>query len=156
MRYPDRIAVARMQPWMNGSTVTINQRKQVKAFQSGSANGSQESRYKTVNIYSFSHASWRAIAKRLDQYISTGRVNDYYETVFADMVATGNLSLRTVSFDNKPWYEIDTLADLAEAEKLFSANTSETTRRDTIMPQTFGIPKPLFQRARTGTRHEAI
>ena len=35
MCYPDRIAVARMQPWMNGSTVTVNTSRQVKRFQSG-------------------------------------------------------------------------------------------------------------------------
>ncbi|NOY60472.1 MAG: phosphocholine cytidylyltransferase family protein [Calditrichaeota bacterium] len=119
MCYPDRIAVARMQPWMNGSTVTINQSKQVKTFQSGTADLSNEIRYKTVNIYSFSRSSWFAIAKRLDQYISAGRVHDYYETVLADLVADGGLSLQRVSFDSKPWYEIDTLKDLAKAEKLF-------------------------------------
>ncbi len=149
MRYSDRIAVARMQTWMNGSTVTVNQRKQVKAFQSGTTAFSDEITYKTVNIYSFSRSSWRTIAKRLDQYISTGRVHDYYETVIADMVATGNLSLRTVDFDNKPWYEIDTIADLAEAEKLFSADTAEAIRRDTITPQTVGISRKLFQHTRS-------
>ncbi len=149
MRYPDRIAVARMQPWMNGSTVTVNQFKQVKAFQSGTASLSNELRYKTVNIYSFSRSPWLAIAKRLDQYISAGRVHDYYETVFADMVADGGLSLQTVSFDSKPWYEIDTLADLAEAEKLFSADPYTTTVRDNITPQTFRISRKLFQRTRS-------
>ena len=149
MCYPDRIAVARMQPWMNGSTVTVNQFKQVKAFQSGTASLSNEIRYKTVNIYSFSRSSWRAIAKRLDQHISAGRVHDYYETVFADMAADGGLSLQTVSFDSKPWYEIDTIADLAAAEKLFSTDGSETTIRDNITPQTFGISRPLFQPTRS-------
>ncbi len=149
MRYPDRIAVARMQPWMNGSTVTIDKFKQVNAFQSAAAGLSDETRYKTVNIYSFSKFQWLAIAKRLDQYISAGRVHDYYETVFADMVANGALSLQAVSFDGKPWYEIDTITDLAEAEKLFSADTYETTIRDNITPSTFGISKPLFQQARS-------
>jgi len=32
MRYPDRIALAKMQPWMNGTYVTINEAKQVEAF----------------------------------------------------------------------------------------------------------------------------
>ncbi|MCP4660324.1 MAG: phosphocholine cytidylyltransferase family protein [bacterium] len=143
MRYPDRIAVARMQPWMNGSTVTVNQFKQVKAFQSGTVGLSNEIRYKTVNIYSFSRSSWRAIAEGLDQHISAGRVHDYYETVLADMATDGSLSLQTVSFDGKPWYEIDTIADLSEAEKLFSADTYGTTIRDNITPQT------LFQQTRS-------
>ena len=63
------------------------------------------------------------IIKKLDKRISDGKVNDYYETVFAEMVADGSLSLEMVSFDGKPWYEIDTIEDLAEAEKLLLPDT---------------------------------
>jgi len=126
MRCPGRVAVACMQPWMNGSTVTADQSHHVKKFQNGIAGTFDEIRYKTVNIYSFSLSSWHGIIERLDRYISAGRVNNYYETVFAEMVADGSLSLKTVSFDGKPWYEIDTVEDLAEAEKLFSADTYKT------------------------------
>jgi NDP-sugar pyrophosphorylase family protein len=35
------------------------------------------------------------------------------------MVADGSLSFNASSFDNKPWYEIDTIDDLRQAEKLF-------------------------------------
>ena len=129
MRYPDRIAIARMQAWMNGSTVTINHSRQVERFQIGITGPLDEIRYKTVNIYSFSLSAWHAIVERLDEHISDGRVNCYYETAFAEMVADGSLCLQTVSFDASPWYEIDTLADLAEAEKLFPAD-----KRETIIP----------------------
>ena len=37
------------------------------------------------------------------------------------MVGDGSLSLQAISFDNRPWYEIDTLGDLTEAAKLFPA-----------------------------------
>ncbi|MBI9048793.1 MAG: phosphocholine cytidylyltransferase family protein [Anaerolineaceae bacterium] len=117
MCYPDRIAVARMQPWMNGSTVTLNKFRVVKGFQSKITELSDEIKYKTVNIYSFSLASWKRVSDRLDQFISAGKVNGYYETVFSDMVADGNLSFQAVSFDGKSWYEIDTPGDLAMAEK---------------------------------------
>ena len=120
MLYPDRIAVAPMLPWMNGSTVTVNQFQYVTKFHNG-VGSLDEIRYKTVNIYSLSLSSWHGISKRLDQYISDGMVNDYYEAVFAAMVTDGSLSFQAVSFDNKPWYEIDTIADLAEAEKSFPA-----------------------------------
>ncbi|MDR6223485.1 phosphocholine cytidylyltransferase family protein [Methanococcoides alaskense] len=116
---PDKIAVARMEPWLNGSTVTVNSSQNVKKFHTGIAEALDEIRYKTVNIYSFSLSSWHRITERLDKYISAGRVNDYYETVFAEMVADDSLALKTVSFDSKRWYEIDTIADLAKAEKLF-------------------------------------
>lgn len=146
MCYPNRIAVARMQPWMNGSTVTINQFKQVKAFQSNAVDHPNDVRYKTVNIYSFSRASWYEISERLDRHISTNRVHDYYETVLAAMVDDGSLSLQTVSFDSKPWYEIDTIEDLAEAENLFLTDPIETRLRDNITPQAFKISKRRVQR----------
>ena len=121
MLYPDRIAVARLQPNMNGSTVTANMFQQVTGFQIGADGPSNEVKYKTVNIYSFSLSSWNRIVERLDQHIKACDVNSYYETVFAELVAEGSLSLQAVSFDSKPWYEIDTIADLAEAEKLCTA-----------------------------------
>jgi len=122
MLYPDRIASAKMQPWMNGTCVTINKYQKVKAFLTGSADSFGEIKYKTVNIYSISRNSWHEIVKRLDKRISDGKVNDYYETIFAEMIADGSLSFENVSFDGKPWYEIDTVEDLEAAENLFFAD----------------------------------
>jgi len=145
MLLPDRIAVAKMQPWMNGTCVTIHHSGGVKAFIAGDIESYGEDKYKTVNIYSFSLNSWRGIVKRLNKQISDGKVNDYYETVFAFMVAADSLSLKEVSFDNKPWYEIDTLGDLDEAEKLFP---SPSTKHINTIPQ----PKPNdFQQQLTDT-----
>jgi len=130
---------------MNGSTVTVNQSQHVKKFQNGIAGTFDEIRYKTVNIYSFSLSSWHSIIERLDQYISAGRVNNYYETVFAEMVADGSLSLKIVSFDGKPWYEIDTVEDLAKAEKLFSADEYDTKIPSNVPRHASGILKPIFK-----------
>ena len=132
MLYPDRIAVAKVQPWMDGTCVTINKSQRVKAFWAGNAYSFGDIKYKTVNIYSISLASWRCIVKKLDQHISDGKVNDYYETVFAEMIADGSLSFKIVSFDGKPWYEIDTLEDLAEAERLFSSDNYTATKTITF------------------------
>ncbi len=137
MLYPDRIAVAKMQPWMNGTCVTINQSQHVKAFLAGNTYSFGEIKYKTVNIYSISLTSWHCIVKKLDQHISDGKVNDYYETVFADMLADGSLFFKSVSFDGKPWYEIDTIEDLAEAEKLFSSDNYATTKTVTLSQPNF-------------------
>jgi choline kinase len=133
MIFPDRIAVARMQPWMNGTTVSINQAQLVKSYQDGTITHLNEDRYKTVNIYSFSVPTWQSIVKKLNQHIAAGIVNSYYETVFSEMVADGSLSLKAVPFNNKLWYEIDTIEDLAEAEKLFSAEISKTGIPDNIV-----------------------
>ena len=137
MLYPDRIAVAKMQPWMDGTCVTINQSQEVKAFWAGNAYSFGAIKYKTVNIYSISLNSWHCIVKKLDQHISEGKVNDYYETVFAEMIADGSLFFKIVSFDGKPWYEIDTIEDLAEAEKLFSSDNYTPTEFVTLLHPDF-------------------
>jgi len=119
MIYPDRIAIAEMKPWLNGSTVTINASNMVDAFHSDAADGSDPTRYKTVNIYTLSLSSWHLVVEKLNQFIQSGRVNDYYEKVFRQLVVDKKLSLEAVFFDHKPWYEIDTAEDLASAERLF-------------------------------------
>ena len=122
MLVPDRIAVSHALPWMNGTTVTLDQQEQVAGFHAGGLLVANEIMYKTVNMYSFSALSWRKIARRLNEYISAGRVNEYYEVVFAELVAEGALSFEAAFFDNACWYEIDTLEDLYAAERLFPKN----------------------------------
>ena len=118
MLSPNKIAVSTILPWMNGTTITADEQQpsQVSAFNLGgySINGSN---FKTVNIYSFSPQSWSQVSKRLDSWISEGKVNDYYEAVFSEMVADGSLNFECVYFDTDFWYEIDTLEDLQECEK---------------------------------------
>ncbi len=116
MLYPDRIAVAGFQPWMDGTTVTINNRKEIGAFYFGT-HKHDAGHYKTVNIYSLSSSTWQLVRARLDTYISKNMVNCYYETIFADMVSEGCLSFRPVLFDVNCWHEIDTIADLRAAEQ---------------------------------------
>jgi len=127
MVFPDKMAVAEMQPWLDGTTVSVNKSNQVTQFQEGTNNAYSDVRHKTVNIYSFSLASWKGVVKRLNQYISEGSVNCYYETVFSEMVSDKSLKFEAVSFDHKPWYEIDNVHDLAEAEKLFPIKVKEQT-----------------------------
>jgi NDP-sugar pyrophosphorylase family protein len=121
MLYPDRIAVANMLSNLNGTCVILDKSKQVKAFIADNADSFGEKKYKTVNIYSISNSSWNKIVKRLDKHISDGKVNEYYEYLFAEMIVDGSLSFDSVSFDDKPWYEIDTPEDLQKAEELFSS-----------------------------------
>jgi NDP-sugar pyrophosphorylase family protein len=119
MLQPDRIAVSKRLPWMNGTTVTLNARQQLDAFCLTPVSCDEASHFKTVNIYSFSRNTWRSIWKRLDQHICAKRVNGYYESVFAEMVAEGSLTFSPVFFDADHWYEIDTLEDLSTAERMF-------------------------------------
>jgi choline kinase len=129
MVYPDRIALAELKPWMNGTCVTIDQSDIVDEFVTDDTEDCEGIKYKTVNIYSLSVSSWKKIIKRLDIQISAGNVNSYYETVFADMNADNSLTLKSVFFDSKPWYEIDTLEDLVQAEKIFHTHGLYTCKK---------------------------
>jgi choline kinase len=142
MLLPDKMAVARVQPWMMGSTVGLDSLQRITDFRVGHSEVPDDSRYKTVNIYSLSLPSWRRVAERLDRRISAGKVNDYYETVFAEMVADGSLSFEPVFFDDGRWYEIDTLADLHEAERLFPEHPDWTShRRDLAKSEIQALPR---------------
>ncbi|NOY16344.1 MAG: phosphocholine cytidylyltransferase family protein [Gammaproteobacteria bacterium] len=120
MLQADRMAVSSMLPWMNGTAVELGSQGQVTAFCKGGDIHGDARQYKTVNIYSISLDSWNRIEERLSRYVSAGRLGEYYEAVFAEMVADGTLSFDTVFFDADLWYEIDTRADLREAENLFA------------------------------------
>jgi choline kinase len=124
MLQPDRVAVSQILPWMNGTTVTLNKQQQLESFCLDTANRSGNNHYKTVNIYSFSLKTWRAIWERLDQHISASKVNGYYESVFAELAAEGKITLEPVFFAADRWYEIDTLEDLGVAEEIFPAPAS--------------------------------
>ncbi len=118
MLRPDSIAVSTIQPWMTGSTVELDQQRRVISMDVGADARRNNSSLKTVNIYSLSADTWRHVTERLDRHITAGNVGDYYETVFAELIDEGTLSLRPVLFDDEQWYEIDTLADLQEAERI--------------------------------------
>jgi choline kinase len=160
MLQPDRIAVSRLQPWMNGTTVTINGQQTVKAFQKD-VQKADNKHYKTVNIYSLSTQTWQQVRKRLDHHISKNMVNGYYETVFADMVTEGCLSFSPVFFDPDRWYEIDTIADLRAADLICSLycqpsvlkpNREVNDKRALDIPL---LPKRLsaLVRTKSGSRH---
>jgi choline kinase len=141
MLHPDRIAVSKLRPWMNGTTVTINSHQKVKAFHKD-IQKTDERQYKTVNIYSLSVPTWKLIRKRLDHHISNNMVNDYYETVFTDMVTEGCLSFTPVLFDADRWYEIDTIADLHAAALMCSLHHQTpalTPVHGVTQPDHFGL-----------------
>lgn len=129
MLKPDRVAVSRQLPWMNGTTVTFGGKQgDVSAFCLGEMSRPDATHYKTVNIYSFSRETWRVISERLDTYVAAKRTGDYYESVFAEMIADGSIRLKPVLFDADAWYEIDTLEDLAAAEEMFPRYSQELKR----------------------------
>jgi len=134
---PDRIAVSRILPWMNGTTIAMNSSGEVaffhktptvRALPKVRVGRMSDSAYKTVNICSLSRATWSRVLPRLEQAIADGRVNEYYEAVFSEMVDDGSLSFECVLFDQNQWYEVDTLEDLPGAERIGRRIGSRTTR----------------------------
>ena len=139
MLHPDRIALATRQPWMDGTTVTLDASGQVVAFQLGGGDTRNPLAYKTVNIHSLSLSTWRRMSRCLDAYVSSGRVNDYYEAVFSDMSVDGAFDARAVFFDDGNWYEIDTLEDLCAAERLFANSRRREAKKMHIAGETRGF-----------------
>ncbi len=120
MRTPDHVAVARFQAPMTGTTVSLDPSGRVVSFHVGADPRGGDLCYKTVNVYSLSLPVWQEVVRRLERRITAGHVNDYYEVVFAEMVADRALAFQAVHFDSGRWYEIDTIEDLCMAEQLFS------------------------------------
>ncbi len=120
MLQPDKMAISRVLPWMNGTTVELGLEGRVTAFRMGGELCNNARQYKSVNLYSLSLHSWNKIEERLGRYVSAGRLGEYYEAVFAEMAADGTLCFDAVFFDADRWYEIDTKADLRAAENLFT------------------------------------
>jgi hypothetical protein len=119
MLQPDKMAVSRILPWMKGTTVELGAERRVTAFRKSGYLPENAPQYKTVNVYSFSLNSWNRIEQRLSRYVSQRRLGEYYEVALAEMVADGALHLEAVFFNSDHWYEIDTVKDLKNAERMF-------------------------------------
>lgn len=140
MLVPDKIAISKMLPWMNGTTVTLDSTGQVTSFFDGSCI-KDDSHYKTVNIYSLSEPTWHRVLENMSQYIATDRLGEYYENVFSEMVSESSLSFESVFFDADRWYEIDNLPDLREADKMFASPSTgtQTGTRPSMKPLVLSI-----------------
>jgi len=132
MLQPDKMAISKILPWMKGTTVELGFERRVTAFHRDGDRCDDARQYKTVNLYSLSLNSWNKIEKRLHRYVSEGRLSEYYEVVFGEMIADGTLSFDAVFFDAKRWYEIDTMADLRAAEDQFDRLRSIASRSLTV------------------------
>ena len=132
MLQPDKMAISKILPWMKGTTVELGFERRVTAFRRDGDRCDDARQYKTVNLYSLSLNSWNKIEDRLHHYVSEGRLSEYYEVVFGEMIADGTLSFDAVFFDAKRWYEIDTMADLRAAEDQFDRLRSIASRSLTV------------------------
>jgi L-glutamine-phosphate cytidylyltransferase len=121
---PDRIAVSRQLPWMDGTTVTLDGDGQVTAFFPAppgvyGQHCTDPDHFMALNMYSLARDTWSEVCERLDRHVAAGQTGSFYESVFEEMVADGDLALSAVIFPADRWYEVDTPADLAAAELVF-------------------------------------
>ena len=121
---PDRIAVSRQLPWMNGSTVTLDASGIVSAYYPQPPgvydHCTDADHYMTVNINSLGRDTWREVGERLDRHVAAGHTGYFHDVVFDEMVADGSMAPLAVIFPTERWYEIDTPADRDAAELVFS------------------------------------
>jgi hypothetical protein len=121
---PDRIAVSRQLPWMNGSTVTLDARGVVSAYYPQPPgvydNCTDADHFMTVNITSLGRDTWREVGERLDRHVAAGHTGCFHDIVFDEMIADGSMAPAAVIFPTERWYEIDTPADRDAAELVFS------------------------------------
>jgi choline kinase len=113
--------VDRFQPFMNGTVIMargdraeamVLKRDQAEGFDFGSA-------LKTVNIYKFCYdAMTEVLMPALGESIAQGLTGDYYEGAIAQAVADGRIRLNVLRTGPRVWAEIDTVEDLADAERL--------------------------------------
>lgn len=121
MLAPDRIAVSELADWMNGTRVLAGAGPRIEKFLFPPHTGSGK-QLKTVNIYSLSRGSWERVSGVLERYVSEGRNDVFYEHAFAELVEEGWIAFDMVPFPQSRWYEVDTRADLDEAERLVATS----------------------------------
>lgn len=119
---PTVAAVARYQPWMDGTVTTIDAAGYISRFlPKGAYDPAATGYYKTVNLYRLGQAFCAdLLAPALRAHIEQAGPQVYYEEVLGRLVAQGRARIRALIVDGLPWYEIDTAADLQAAEALFA------------------------------------
>lgn len=111
---PDRIAVAPLRPGMIGTRAALD---------GGAVVGLGPDRgYKTVNAASFSSTWWhRWFRPSLDRMIDAGGTGEFYEVAMGLALRAGAPPLEAVMAGDGDWFEIDSAADLAAANKHFAS-----------------------------------
>lgn len=114
---PCAASVSPLRDWMNGTVVTIDERRDVDAMYLKNDSRPDREAFKTVNMYSFDLKSWQNVVwPELDRAVRAGDRSSYYEKIFANAVRVGRLSLRAALCSEAEWFEVDTPEDILQAE----------------------------------------
>lgn len=114
LRAPDRMALAPLRPGMIGTRARAEEGAVVALGPGGAL--------KTVNAASFSPEWWRRwFRPALERLVADRRTGEYYEAAIADALRAGAPPLAAVMSGDGDWFEIDTPADVADAETYLAA-----------------------------------
>lgn len=138
---PDRIALDRYNPEVHSGTVaTVTDCGHLASLIINSPGPSETVLYKTVNIYSFSLATWRAVHSALEKKLANGHVNCFYETAIRDLVDEGAIRLKKADFSDSWWDEIDSETDLKRVNSCFAGFSQAISTTNHIPAFTNGKP----------------
>lgn len=119
------MAVARHQSCMSGTVVSIDEDGNIVELVEGRRQGPDfdYSRvFKTINVYLL-HSDFlrQQFVPRLEAFIGSGDVNQYYETIFHETVNTKRHGIKALVCDDIKWYEIDDENDRLATEYMFAS-----------------------------------
>ncbi len=125
----DLALVAKYEPWMDGTMVCFNARREIVDFISKEDFDYNriDDYYKTVNIYKFSKEfSSRFYVPFLEAYSKAMGDNEYYEQVLRVLAQLHNSPLKALPIGAEKWYEIDDVQDLDIASVLFATDEEKS------------------------------
>ena len=120
--------VAKFEPWMDGTVVTLDDNNTIRQFipKENFVYEDAENYYKTVNIYKFSKEfSSNFYVPFLKSYMdATGR-GGYYERALELTPMFKDFHLHGTVVGDEHWYEVDDMQDLEIAEVMFEENVEK-------------------------------
>lgn len=125
----DLALVAKYEPWMDGTMVTINTDREILDFVSKENfdYNQKDKYYKTVNIYKFSKEfSSCYYVPFLEAYSKVMGNNEYYEQVLRVLCQLRNSPLKALPITDEQWYEIDDIQDLDIASTMFAKEKDQS------------------------------
>lgn len=123
--YPNLVAVAKYESWMDGTVVNVDESGKIQSFIPKDAFqfDKQDSYYKTLNVYKFKRDFLNQhYIPFLEAYSKALGNNSYYEEVLRIITLIDKVELKALPVNGEKWYEIDDVQDLDIAETLFATS----------------------------------
>mgnify|MGYP003393173029 CR=1 FL=1 len=156
----DAALVERFRPGLDGTLVAVERGMVTRMIMGDelSALSDRFQYFKTVNVTLLSARTVDdQVRPALSSWIQDGLVDEYYEAVFAELVASGHIDLAAVDVGTEEWVEIDDAQDLDRARFVYDpSGRRQTLDRsfggywnypvlDYAYPQNCHFPTPAVQ-----------